>query len=52
MFKGIADAFNAFVNLGADLSPQARIHAKKVLVSAVIVSQVAATAMAVRKVRK
>jgi len=43
-FKGLADAFNALANIGADLPPAVRERAKKIVLSAIIVTQVATTA--------
>ena len=56
--KGLADAFNAFTNIGADLPPAVRARAKKIVLAAIIVTQVATTAAgiasasAARSVRK
>jgi hypothetical protein len=43
-FQGLSDAFNALGNIGADLPPAVRAKAQKVVVSAIIVTQVATTA--------
>jgi hypothetical protein len=40
----VVDAFNALGNIGADMTPEARATAKKEVVAAVIVTQVAQTA--------
>lgn len=40
----VVDAFNAFGNVGADMTPEVRATAKKEVVAAVIVGQVAQTA--------
>lgn len=45
-FQGLADAFNALGNIGADLSPAVREKAQKVVISAIIVTQVATQAAA------
>lgn len=42
--KGLADALNALANIGADLPPAVRERAKKIVLSAIIVTQVAMTA--------
>jgi hypothetical protein len=43
-FQGLADAFNALSNIGADLPPAVREKAEKVIISAIIVTQVATQA--------
>ena len=43
-FQGLSDAFNALGNIGTDLPPAVRAKAKKVVVSAIIVTQVASQA--------
>jgi len=43
-FQGLADAFNALGNIGADLPPAVREKAQKVVISAIIVTQVATQA--------
>jgi len=43
-FQGLADAFNALGNIGADLPPAVRAKAQKVVISAIIVTQVATQA--------
>ena len=40
----VLDAFNAIGNIGADIAPAVREEAQKVVVSSVIVGQIAATA--------
>jgi hypothetical protein len=40
----VLDAFNAVGNIGADIAPEVREEAQKVVVSSVIVGQIAATA--------
>ena len=45
-FQGLADAFNALGNIGADLPPAVRAKAQKVVISAIIVTQVATQAAA------
>jgi hypothetical protein len=45
-FQGLADAFNAISNIGADLPPAVREKAQKVVISAIIVTQVATQAAA------
>jgi len=45
-FQGLADAFNALGNIGADLPPAVREKAQKVVISAIIVTQVATQAAA------
>jgi hypothetical protein len=42
----VVDAFNAFGNAGADMSPKVREKAEKTVVAAVIVTQIATTAVA------
>jgi hypothetical protein len=44
LFKGLGDALSALANIGADLPPEVRAKAQKVLVSAIIVTQVATQA--------
>jgi hypothetical protein len=44
--QGLADAFNALGNIGADLPPAVREKAQKVVISAIIVTQVATQAAA------
>jgi hypothetical protein len=46
IFEGLADAFNALNNIGADLPPAVREKAQKVVVSAIIVTQIATQAAA------
>lgn len=46
VFEGLADAFNALNNIGADLPPAVREKAQKVVVSAIIVTQIATQAAA------
>jgi hypothetical protein len=43
-FQGLADAFNALANIGADLPPAVREKAQKVVISAIIVTQIATQA--------
>jgi len=45
-FQGLADAFNALGNIGADLPPAVREKAQKVVISAIIVTQIATQAAA------
>lgn len=45
MFAGLSEAFNALNNIGADMSPATRAKAKKVVISAIIVTQVAVSAV-------
>jgi len=47
LFKGLGDALNALANIGADLPPEVREKAQKIVVSAIIVTQVATQAAAV-----
>jgi hypothetical protein len=42
--KGISEAFSALANIGADLPPAVRAKAKKIVIAAIIVTQVATTA--------
>ena len=42
--QGLADAFNALSNSGADLPPAVREMAEKVVISAIIVTQIATQA--------
>ena len=44
VFEGLAEAFDALVNIGADLPPAVREKAQKVVISAIIVTQVATQA--------
>jgi hypothetical protein len=44
VFQGFADAFNALSSIGADLSPEVRAKAQKIVLSAIIVTQVATQA--------
>lgn len=44
MFDGLSNAFNALNNIGADLPPAVREKAKKIVVSAIIVTQIATQA--------
>lgn len=44
VFQGFSDALNLLSNIGADMSPATREKAKKVVISAIIVTQVATTA--------
>lgn len=44
VFDGLANAFNALGNIGADLPPAVRKKAQKIVVSAIIVTQVATQA--------
>lgn len=46
VFEGLANAFNALNNIGADLPPAVREKAQKVVVSAIIVTQIATQAAA------
>jgi hypothetical protein len=46
VFEGLADAFNALNNIGADMSPAVREKAQEVVVSAIIVTQIATQAAA------
>lgn len=43
-FQGLSDALNALGNIGADLPPAVRAKAQKVVISAIIVTQVATQA--------
>lgn len=43
-FQGLADAFNALGNIGADLPPAVRKRAQKIVISAIIVTQIATQA--------
>ena len=43
-FQGLADAFNALGNIGADLPPAVRAKAQKIIISAIIVTQIATQA--------
>jgi hypothetical protein len=52
VFEGIAEFFSALGNIGADLPPEVRAKAQKVVVSAIIVTQIAATAAQIASVRK
>lgn len=52
VFEGIAEFFGALGQIGADLPPEVRAKAQKVVVSAIIVTQVAATAAQIASVRK
>jgi len=47
MFKGLSDAVGALLNIGADLPPAVRARAKKVVVAAIIINQIAATSVSV-----
>ena len=44
VFSGLNDAFNALNNIGADLPPAVREKAKKIVLSAIIVTQIATQA--------
>jgi len=44
VFEGVAQMFNALNNIGADLPPAVREKAQKVVISAIIVTQVATQA--------
>jgi len=44
VFDGLSNAFNALNNIGADLPPAVREKAKKIVVSAIIVTQIATQA--------
>lgn len=44
VFDGLSNAFNALGNIGADLPPAVREKAKKIVVSAIIVTQIATQA--------
>lgn len=44
VFEGLANAFNALNNIGADLPPAVREKAQKIVISAIIVTQVATQA--------
>jgi hypothetical protein len=46
VFSGLSDAFNALSNIGADLPPAVREKAEKIVVSAIIVTQIATQAAA------
>lgn len=46
MLGGLSDAFNALSSIGADLSPAVREKAEKIVVSAIIVTQIATQAAA------
>ena len=52
VFESVAEFFNALGNIGADLPPEVRAKAQKVVVSAIIVTQIAATAAQIASVRK
>lgn len=54
IFEGISKAFDALFAIGADMTPEVRATAKKVVISAIIVTQVAAQAaqMASASVRR
>lgn len=44
VFEGITAALDALVNIGADLPPAVREKAQKIVISAIIVTQVATQA--------
>ena len=46
VFSGLGDALNALSNIGADLPPAVREKAEKIVVSAIIVTQIATQAAA------
>lgn len=52
VFEGIAKFFDALGQIGADMTPEVREKAEKVVVSAIIVTQVAGTAAQVASARK
>ena len=54
IFEGLSQAFDALLAIGSDMTPQVRETAQKVVVSAIIVSQIAAQAaqMASSNVRR
>ena len=52
VFESVAEFFNALGNIGADLPPEVRAKAQKVVVSAIIVTQIAATAAQIASLRK
>ncbi len=54
VFKSVAEFFNALGAIGADLKPEVRARAQKVVISAIIVTQIAAQAaqMASMSVRR
>lgn len=52
VFEGIAEFFDALGQIGADLPPEVRAKAQKVVVSAIIVTQVAASAAQIASMRK
>lgn len=54
IFEGLSEAFDALLAIGSDMTPQVRETAQQVVVSAIIVSQIAAQAaqMASSNVRR
>lgn len=44
IFAGLSEAFDALLSIGADMRPEVRATAKKVVISAIIVTQIAAQA--------
>lgn len=54
IFEGLSQAFDALLSIGADMTPEVRATAKKVVISAIIVTQIAAQAaqMASASVRR
>jgi hypothetical protein len=52
IFEGIAEFFDGLSQIGADLPPEVREKAQQVVVSAIIVTQVAGTAAQVANARR
>ena len=52
VFQGIAEFFDALGQIGADMTPAVREQAQQVVVSAIIVTQVAGTAAQIASARK
>lgn len=52
IFEGIGKFFDALGQIGADLPPEVREKAQQIVVSAIIVTQVAGTAAQVASARK
>lgn len=54
IFEGLSEAFDALLAIGSDMTPQVRETAQQVVVSAIIVSQIASQAaqMASSNVRR
>ena len=52
VFEGVAQFFSALGQIGADMTPEVRARSQKVVVSAIIVTQIAGQAAQMASIRR